>query len=223
MPPGAPDYPVPDSGVAPSVGDSAPAEKSAKKTKHKRPDQSPVFKALVLAVFLFVIVGLSFGAYLLYGMFMGGDTAPVVAPVASTPAPAPASPPSSTAGQLVEQARQAAAAHDALAEGGDEVVAEVEDVAAAVDVPARVMIEDTASQAVPTVAEPRPEFMAWVSQARISGVREGSNPKAFINNILVQKGDVIDVQLGIIFDGVDAQKNLVIFKDGKGAIVGKKY
>ena len=221
-PPGAPGYPVPPGLPAvgtPAVGDS-PAEKDpAKKSKRKGPDQSPVFKAVVLAVFLFVIGGLGYGSYIVYGMLMGGEE-PVVTPASTA---APESAPSSTAGQLIEQARQAAADHEAVVAASDPVAEEAETVAAPVDAPSRVVIEETVEPAVPSVLQPSAEFTAWVSQARISGVREGQSPRAFINSILVQKGDVIDVQLGIIFDGVDAQRNLVIFKDGKGAIVGKKY
>ena len=65
--------------------------------------------------------------------------------------------------------------------------------------------------------------MTWVSEARISGVREGDSPRAFINGILVRKGDMIEPQLGIVFDGVDPVRNLLIFRDDTGAIVGKKY
>ena len=222
MPPDAPLYPPPPA-PAPSAGATAPTadgkSERTEKPKGKRPEHSPVFKMLVLVMFLFVIGGVGFGGYLLYGIFMGTEE-PAVAPV---PAPAAVSAPTSTAGQLIEKAREATAAHDEVSEAVDEVAEEIHEVPAPSAASSRVVIEDAAEAIVPTVVEPRAEFLAWVSQARISGVREGSSPKAFINSILVQKGDVIDVQLGIVFDGVDAQRNLVIFKDESGAIVAKKY
>ena len=39
----------------------------------------------------------------------------------------------------------------------------------------------------------------------------------------MKQGDTVDSQLGITFDSVDAERNLVIFKDATGAIVGKRY
>ncbi len=62
-----------------------------------------------------------------------------------------------------------------------------------------------------------------MSDAVITSVREGSEPRAFINNIFVKQGDTVDAQLRITFDSVDAERNLVIFKDTTGAIVGKRY
>ena len=57
----------------------------------------------------------------------------------------------------------------------------------------------------------------------ISGVAETSNPRAFINGVLVKRGDTVDHGLGIVFDDIDPDENLVIFVDNSGAVVGKRY
>ena len=89
--------------------------------------------------------------------------------------------------------------------------------------PAEVIIETAPTARVGTNVEPSQAFRNWVAEAVISGVAETSNPRAFINNVLVKRGDTVDHGLGIVFDNVDPDKNLVIFIDGSGAIVGKKY
>lgn len=124
----------------------------------------------------------------------------------------------------MDRARQAVDAHTGMSDAADEVSDSVDAGAASSGGGSpRVMTADAPVAAAPTRVDPTPEFMTWVSDARISGVREGDRPRAFINGILVQKGDVIDSQLGVVFEGVDARRNLLIFRDRTGAVVGKKY
>ncbi len=70
---------------------------------------------------------------------------------------------------------------------------------------------------------PSSAFREWVNDAVISGVAETSNPRAFINGVLVKRGDTVDHGLGIVFDTIDPHENVLFFKDGSGAIVGKRY
>ncbi|WP_221032043.1 hypothetical protein [Actomonas aquatica] len=230
----SPSFPPPPAmaGGANTAAEMATEEAPAR----KRLDQSLAFKGGVILVMVLVLAGLGYGGWMGYQMFFGAEEP---APVASTPAPTPtpaptqtvATPPAegprSTAGQLIDRARQAAGTHDELTAALDDATAgqptadlPVENAAAARP---RVTIADTPVAAAPEAVQPSPEFLTWVSEARVSGVREGDSPRAFINGILVRRGDTIDVPLGIVFDGVDARRNLLIFKDDSGAVVGKKY
>lgn len=156
---------------------------------------------------------------------------------------------SSLAGQMIEKAKNAAnaigetteavkEAASGFGEDGNEADDALKDAEALVKSPdaasspeidsTRVGASETPTATEPEVSEPvvvppSQDFQNWVSSAVISGVREGSSPRAFINNLLVKQGDTVDARLGITFDSVDAERNLVIFKDRNGAIVAKRY
>jgi hypothetical protein len=76
----------------------------------------------------------------------------------------------------------------------------------------------TATEAEP---EASPAFRTFVANLHVSGVRSGVEPRAFINNRLVRKGEVVDSGLGITFEGV--QEPELIFKDRSGATVKRRY
>lgn len=76
---------------------------------------------------------------------------------------------------------------------------------------------------VEAVSEATPAFRSFVANAKIPGVFPGDPPRAMINNRLTRSGDVVDSGLGIVFDGVDAEKRQIIFKDKSGAIVTRRY
>lgn len=200
---------------------------AAAERKRLRPEQRPAFKVAVAAAALVLIGGLGFGAFYLFTLLGTTTPDPAPAPVAApAPAPAtnPAATPASAAGQLINQAATAAAAHAAVVDetdavSDDPVVAPVPDPAT----PPAVVIDDTPPIAAPTAIEPSVEFRSWVGDTRITGVREGSQPRAFINGALYRPGDVLDFALGITFDSLDDERNLIIFRDRKGAVVGKKY
>ena len=40
---------------------------------------------------------------------------------------------------------------------------------------------------------------------------------------MAREGETVDSGLGIVFDGVDAERKLLIFKDKSGATVSRKY
>lgn len=84
----------------------------------------------------------------------------------------------------------------------------------------------SATTALSAVADASPTLLSFVANAKISGVvpaRTGRPPVAIINGRLVRGGEIIDAGLGISFDGVDAAKSHVIFKDSTGATAAKRY
>ena len=76
---------------------------------------------------------------------------------------------------------------------------------------------------VEALSEATPAFRAFVANAKIPGVFPGDSPRAMINNRLTRVGDIVDSALGITFDGVDADKRQIIFKDKTGATVTRRY
>mgnify|MGYP007046953660 CR=1 FL=1 len=85
------------------------------------------------------------------------------------------------------------------------------------------MLEEMSLVEVPTEIKPTRKFLAWVGKATIGGVMEGESPKAHVNGMNVDKGEIIEDELGISFEGVDPTGSLVIFKDRHGARIGKLY
>jgi hypothetical protein len=67
-----------------------------------------------------------------------------------------------------------------------------------------------------------PEFKAWVENARISGVRAGSTTRVFIDRTSYAVGDLVNPQLGITFDGYNAETRMLSFKDATGAKVERR-
>jgi len=79
------------------------------------------------------------------------------------------------------------------------------------------------TKAKDVVGDATPAFRAWVAQARISGVFQGSPPRALINGRTVAAGNTVDETLGIIFDGLDSTAKNLLFHDASGAVVTRKY
>jgi len=61
-----------------------------------------------------------------------------------------------------------------------------------------------------------------VANATVSGVFQGSPSRALINGRLTHEGETIDEGLGVQFEGIDADKRLLMFKDSSGATVARK-
>ena len=221
---------VPDDVEAPRANTvpGFPTKSDGKKrpSKRARPENRPAFKIAVISIVIVLLGVMGGGVYMAWNFFTASEEPPVVT-TTETPAPTAAtepaeSGPQSVAGQLIQKAQEAAAAHDAvgLDESGvldDPAFAESDNMAN------QVTIDTSETAPVDTEIEPSEMFRAWVSAARISGVREGSEPRAFINGRLIRHLEELDHAQGIIFEGVDAERNLVIFKDATGAIIGKKY
>jgi hypothetical protein len=85
----------------------------------------------------------------------------------------------------------------------------------------------TANIAAPAVSvhDASPEFRAFVANAKITGVfqGEGGRGRAFINGRITRTGDMVDFSLGIMFDSIDPERKMIIFKDRTGAIATRKY
>jgi cytoskeletal protein RodZ len=76
---------------------------------------------------------------------------------------------------------------------------------------------------IEAVSEATPAFRLFVANAKIVGVIQSDPPRAVINNRLTRTGDIVDTALGITFDGIDAEKRQIIFKDKSGATVTRRY
>jgi hypothetical protein len=81
----------------------------------------------------------------------------------------------------------------------------------------------TTSDVVVTT-EASPAFRAWAANVKIAGVFPGRTPpRAFINSRAVDAGQIVDDALGIIFESVDTDKNVLVFRDKSGAKVMRKF
>ncbi|MDP3071212.1 MAG: hypothetical protein Q8N18_13060 [Opitutaceae bacterium] len=72
-------------------------------------------------------------------------------------------------------------------------------------------------------ASASPAFVAWVVNAKINGIFQGTPARAMINGRLVRAGEIVDPALGISFDHIEADRKQIIFKDTTGATVVRKY
>jgi hypothetical protein len=79
------------------------------------------------------------------------------------------------------------------------------------------------TESVKAVRNASPEFRAFVAGARISGVYQGTPPRAFINGRMMRTGEVVDSFLEITFDSVDPDTKSIVFKDSSGATVSRRY
>jgi hypothetical protein len=75
------------------------------------------------------------------------------------------------------------------------------------------------------VDEPPPPsaaFKAWVDNLRVGGVRAGANTRVFIGGTAYAPGEMVNLQLGIIFESYNAGTRHLIFKDKTGATVQRR-
>lgn len=128
---------------------------------------------------------------------------PVVAPVVETPGPTkPVVAPKVKAAAPVES-------------DGTRV-----DSTATVELTPGVMATTESIKAVPNASS---AFRTFVASAKISGVYQGTPPRAFINGRLVHTGELLDDTLEIYFDSVDLAARSIVFKDSTGATVSRRY
>jgi len=66
-------------------------------------------------------------------------------------------------------------------------------------------------------------FKRFVADARITGVFQGTPPRALINGRMIRAGEVVDQALGVVFDSIDAENKTITFKDRAGIPVTRKY
>ncbi len=81
----------------------------------------------------------------------------------------------------------------------------------------------TTTTEVRASAEASQVFRSFIADAKVSGIYQGSPPRAFINNRLVRAGQMVDEGLAISFEGIDAENRMLLFKDRTGARVSKQY
>lgn len=158
---------------------------------------------------------------------------PVAAPATDDATKAPAA---STAGKAVEKAQAATATRAAGVEGSDGVL-EKRGSAGAAEKPAKAAPppEETIASSktiAPGISAPNadvmvapeasPAFRAWAAAAKVGGVFP-NRVRAVINSRAVDGGQIIDDALGIIFDSVDQEKKVLVFRDKSGAKVSIKY
>jgi hypothetical protein len=84
------------------------------------------------------------------------------------------------------------------------------------DVKANITRLDTSSAA-------SADFRAFVANANIGGVFQGTPSRALINGRIIREGQVVDDTLGISFERIDADKKVIYFKDATGAEVSRDY
>jgi hypothetical protein len=69
---------------------------------------------------------------------------------------------------------------------------------------------------------PSAAFKAWVAELKVGGVRGGANPRLFVGGITYPQGEVVNPQLGIIFDSYDEARKVIVFRDRSGAKVERR-
>jgi len=71
--------------------------------------------------------------------------------------------------------------------------------------------------------EARAAFRHLGTDAKVTGVYQGSPPRALINGRLIRVGQMLDEGLEISFEGIDAENRILNFVDRSGARVSKRY
>jgi hypothetical protein len=79
------------------------------------------------------------------------------------------------------------------------------------------------SEDVVAEIEASQSFRSFVADAKISGVFQGTPPRAFINGRLIRVGETVDSSLGIRFESIDPKTQSILFKDTSGATVSRRY
>jgi hypothetical protein len=124
-----------------------------------------------------------------------------LADIPSPPVPARTAPTPETAlGRAVQKTRETVAASENRTKAANEVLG-------------------TAS----APAGPSPRFRTLIDRLKIAGVRVGPPARLFIGGVTYQEGDMIDDTLGVVFVGVDAKTNELLFKDNTGAVVRRPF
>ncbi len=88
--------------------------------------------------------------------------------------------------------------------------------------PAGTRVAEIAATATEPIAHPPGSFEAWVASVKISGVRGGSSPRILIGGRSYNVNDVVNEELGIVFDRYDAATHLIRFRDGEGRTLERK-
>jgi hypothetical protein len=79
-----------------------------------------------------------------------------------------------------------------------------------------------AAPTAPRVVAPSSAFVAWVKNLKITGVRTGAAPRILVERATFAVGEIMNSELGVTFDGYDASRRMLRFKDKTGAIVERR-
>ena len=77
-------------------------------------------------------------------------------------------------------------------------------------------------EVAPPPPPPSVAFRAWVDALRVGGVRAGATTRVFIGGTAYATGELVNPQLGIIFDSYNAETRHLVFKDKTGATVERR-
>jgi hypothetical protein len=172
--------------------------------------------------------------------------APPVAPSVATadqaakPGPVVTGTPVSMAGKMVDKAQTVAAGQGTAIDGSDGLLEKRPSAAPAGPngTPKAASSDENLDKTKASIApgilattsdvvvttEASPAFRAWAANVKIAGVFPGRTPpRAFINSRAVDAGQIVDDALGIIFESVDTDKNVLVFRDKSGAKVMRKF
>lgn len=190
---------------------------------------------LVLCVVVFVVFsGVGYRTYKKLTAGVAKQPPPPVAQMKLTPPSAkPGAPaaPVTPQGRAVQKARDAVAAVAAnrTAPTNEVIGSEKRAGSAASTAPGGVPAPAAATQATPTAAAPAAvvapsqRFRVFIDRLKIGGVRVGPPARLFLGGVTYRPGDVIDQSLGIVFVSVDVTAQEIVFKDGTGAMVRRRY
>lgn len=71
---------------------------------------------------------------------------------------------------------------------------------------------------------PRPSvgFVRWIKAAKIGGVRLTERPRVLIGTTGYTFGDVVDLNLGVVLEGYNAETRALRFKEPSGAVIERR-
>ena len=165
---------------------------------------------------------------------------PAVATVdpAAKAGPVVTSNPASMAGKMIDKAQNVAAGQSAAIDASDGLLEKrpsgATAAAAKPGAPSEENMDKTKAVIAPGIlattndvvvtTEASPAFRAWAANVKIAGVFPGRTPpRAVINSRAIDAGQIVDDALGIVFESVDADRNVLVFRDKTGAKVVRKY
>ena len=192
-----------------------PVVPPASVAKPTKPKASGAPSRLLLGLLGLVLV-VGGGGY--YWFFIREDAPPPPAPVVAKPQPRPVPSPSPVpkAPEPVAVAKLPPPETPAIAPlpaapGG------IEPLATGIPAPKPVK--------APAVPAMTPAFRLWLEAVRINGVavNPGSAPRVIINGRLVRPGDTIDPAEGIVFESLDLERKLILFRNRAGFVASKQY
>jgi hypothetical protein len=222
--------PAPKGGKPPVVKGGKPGKpgKIASVLK-KRAALSPVAKAGIGVV----VIAIAIAGVFFYKIFFPAPSKEVVIkpiivkPVAKEPSAADVAAAAAKAAADAQKAADALAAKRAADAAAAAAAAQeptptpaTESVMADASLTKDVKVNTTRLEAAPAASA---AFRTYVAGAEIGGVFQGTPSRALINGTIFREGQVVENQLGIIFDRIDADKKVIYFKDTTGAEVSKNY